>query len=300
MREFFEAMQYPLIRDAVLAGLLASIACGVIGTFAVVRRITYVAGGIAHCVLGGIGAAIYLNKVHGWTTLNPPLGPLIGALAASLVAAAIIGWVSLRWKEREDTIISALWAIGMAVGVLLLGITPGYQQQLMSYLFGSILIVPASDLWLIAILDAVVVAVTILFYKQLLAVCFDEEFARTRGLRVEAYYFLLLGLMAVTVVLLVTVVGLILVIALLTLPVAVAGRMAGRLWHVMVVAALLSAAFTTAGMGLSFNQNLPSGAFIILLAGGVYLAMTVLLALRRRLRRIPAGEQEEEPGAKSA
>ncbi|MFH1539355.1 MAG: metal ABC transporter permease, partial [bacterium] len=153
MSEFIDAVAgYPFMRSALLVGLLASVACGIIGTYVVVRRITYIAGGISHCVLGGMGAANYLNKVHGWDRLQP----LHGALAAALAAAAIIGVVSLRAKQREDTVIGALWAVGMAVGVLFISRTPGYSGDLMSYLFGNILMVSPADLWLIAVLDAVV------------------------------------------------------------------------------------------------------------------------------------------------
>ena len=241
MSEFIDALRTsPLMQHALLTGLLVSVACGVVGSYVVARRITYIAGGIAHCVLGGMGAAMYLNRNHGLTWLHP----MAGAVVAALVAAVIIAMVSLRFRQREDTVISALWAVGMAAGVLLLSLAPGYQQDLMGYLFGSISIVAAKDLWLIAALDVVVVGVSVVFYRQLQAVCFDEEFARTRGLRVGFYYMLLLCLTALTVVLLVTVVGIVMVIALLTLPVAVAGQYARRLWKIMVLSAAISAVST--------------------------------------------------------
>ena len=283
MTEFFEAAgASPLLQRALATAVLASVACGVVGSFVVVRRITYLAGGIAHCVLGGMGGAIYLRTVYpasfGW------MEPLYGALAAALAAAMIIGLVSLRFKQREDTVISALWAVGMAAGVLLIYATPGYQQDVMSYLFGSISMVSAGDLWLIGALDVVVVAVSLVFYKPLLAICFDEEFARTRGLNVEAYYLLLLCLTALTVVLLVTVVGIIMVIALLTLPVAVAGALTKRLWQMMIAATLLSAALTVTGLAVSYGPDLPAGATTIVLAGGLYLLVMIAKALRGRLR----------------
>ena len=272
MSEFLDALsRHAFLRYALLAGVLASVACGVVGTYVVVRRITYIAGGIAHCVLGGMGAALYVNRVYGVAWLQP----LHGAVAAALAAAIIIGLVSLRAKQREDTVIGALWAVGMAAGVLFIAKTPGYAQDLMSYLFGNILMVTPADLWLIAGLDVVVVAAGLLFYNPLLAVCFDEEFARVRGLPVEFYYLLLLVLTALTVVLLVTVVGIVLVIALLTLPVAVAGHFARRLWQMMALATVLSIVLTTAGLAISYEPDLPAGATIIVLAGAVYLAVTV-------------------------
>ncbi|HSW46886.1 MAG TPA: metal ABC transporter permease [Phycisphaerae bacterium] len=268
MSEFLQAVSTSvLLQHALLAGLIASVACGVVGSYVVARRITYIAGGVAHCTLGGMGVARYLDVVHGWTAMTP----LVGAVVAALAAAIIIGWVSLRAKQREDTVISALWAIGMAVGVLFIARTPGYSEDLMSYLFGNILLVSGENLWLILGLDVVVVGIGVLWYNKFLAVCFDEEFARLRGLSVEFYYLLLLCLTALTVVVLVTVVGLVLVIALLTLPVAVASHFVSRLWQVMVLAAVLSATLTTAGLALSYGPELPPGATTVALAGGLYL-----------------------------
>jgi len=276
--EFLQALwRYPFLQYAVATGLLASVACGVVGSYVVVRRITYVAGGISHCVLGGMGAAMYLNKVHGWTWLHP----LHGATIVALAAAMVIGVVGLRYKQREDTVISAIWAVGMAAGVLFIAKTPGYASDLMSYLFGNILMVTPADLRLIVALDAVVLAAALVFHKQFQAVCFDEEFARVRGLRVEFYYLLLLCLTALTTVLLVTVVGIVMVIAMLTLPVAVAGRFARRLWHMMILSVLLSAVLTTAGLAVSYAPNLPAGATIIALSGAAYLASAILPKLHR-------------------
>lgn len=272
MSEFIQALQsQAFLRQALAAGLLVSVACGVVGTYVVTRRISYIAGAIAHSVLGGLGAAGYLNAVHGWTWLEPVHGAIIAALAA----AAIIGWVSLKGGEREDTVIGAIWAIGMAVGVVFVAKTPGYATDLMRYLFGNILLVTGDELWLIAALDLLVVGLGLLFYKQFLAVCFDEEFARLRGLKVEFYYLMLLGLTAVTVVLLVMVVGLVMVIALLTLPAAVAGHFSKRLWQMMVISAGLCALLTSGGLGISYGLDLPPGATIILLAGALYLVTVI-------------------------
>jgi len=273
MAEFItDLQQQTFLQYALLTGILASIACGIIGSYVVTRRITYIAGGIAHSVLAGMGAARYCEYVYRWEWLHP----LYGAVVAALIAAIIIGLVSLRARQREDTVISALWAIGMAVGILFILRTPGYNEDLMSYLFGNILMVSSDDLWLIAGLDALVVIAGLLFYNQLLAVCFDEEFARLRGIRVEFYYLLLLCLTALTVVLLVTVVGIVMVIALLTLPAAVAGQFSRRLWQMMALSALFTILFTTAGLAFSYGPNLPAGATTIVLAGGVYLAVLVV------------------------
>ncbi len=281
MTEFFQHLpRSPLMQQALLAGLLASVACGVVGSYVVVRRITYIAGGIAHCVLGGIGAAIYLNRAAGWTWLSP----LHGAIVAALLAAGIIGLASLRLGQREDTVISAMWALGMSTGLLFMTRTPGYAQDLMVYLFGDVLLVSREHLWLLVGLDVGVLVVALGLYKQFLAVCCDEPFARTRGVPVDAVYLLLLMITALTVVLLTTVVGILLVIALLTIPVAVAGHFAARLWQMMLLATLLAGGFTFSGLALSYGPGLPPGACIVVLAAGTYFLVAAASGVLRWLR----------------
>jgi len=279
MLEFFTALnnpQIPFLRYAFLAGLIASIAFGVVGSYVVARRITYIAGAISHCVLGGIGASLYAqSKGIGW------LDPILGALIAALLAAIVIGLVSIHAREREDTVIGALWAIGMAVGLLFIASTPGYVDP-MSYLFGNILLVTQRDLWFIVGLDVVVVGVSWILYNNFLAVCFDEEYARIRGLNTSAYYLTLLCLTALTIVLLVRVVGIVMVVALLTLPAATAGRFARDLWQMMVLASLLCMVFVSGGLAASYSFNLPAGPVIIIFAGAVYLCVAVAGRLRSR------------------
>jgi zinc transport system permease protein len=281
--EFVEALvSHRFLQLALLAGLLASLACGTVGSLVVARRLTYLAGAIAHSVLGGMGAARYLQVTQGWTWCQP----IWGAVASALLAAAVIGLVSLKARQREDTIIGAIWAMGMALGVVFTSRTPGYDVDLMGYLFGNILMVDPSDLWLLAGLDLLVALVVTGCYRQLLAVCFDEEFARLRGLPVELYFLVLLGITALTVVILSTVVGLVMVIALLTLPAAVASHFCRRLWSIMAAAMAASALFTSLGLGLAYGPDLPAGATIILVASAAYL----LTALGSRLRPGAAGK----------
>lgn len=267
----------PFFRYAFLVGALASVSFGIVGTYVVARRISYLAGAIAHCVLGGIGAGLYLQKQVGLAWFDP----MFGAVIAALLAALIIGLVSLHAKQREDTVIGALWAVGMAAGLLFIAKTPGYVEP-MSYLFGNILLLSKTDLWLVLGLDLLVVIVAGLFYHQLLAVCFDEEFARLRGLRTDLYVLLLLCLTALTVVLLVRVVGIVMVIALLTLPAAVAGTWARTLRQMMAGATACCLLFVSVGLALSYQHDLPSGPVIIMVAGLAYL---VSLALKRLLQR---------------
>lgn len=277
MSEFVRAaLELPFLRHALLGGLLAALACGVMGPFVVVRRLGYIAGGISHTVLAGMGVAIFAGA-----------SPILGALVAALAAAAIIGLVSLRARRYEDTLISALWSTGMAVGVVFIYQTPGYNTNLMSFLFGNILMVSPLGLAWIAALDGVIVVMVAALYKQLVAISFDEEFARLRGIPVEALYLLLLGMVALTVVILIQVVGLILVIALLTMPAAIARQYMVTLGGMIGVSVALGALGTTAGLGAAYGLNWPAGATIILLVAGAFLVSASLrhayrvFALRR-------------------
>ena len=269
--------ELPFLQNAVLAGILCSIGSGIVGTYVVLRRITYIAAAISHCVLGGLGAARYFSVVYNL----PWLKPVYGAVITALLSALIIGWISLKAKEREDSIISALWAVGMSMGVLFIYKTPGYNEDLMNYLFGNILMVSSEELYLIAGLDVLTIILTSVFYKQTVAVCFDEEYARTRGVNVEFYYLLMLCMTALTVVLTVNVVGIIMVIALLTLPVAISSKFFNRVWKIMLGATVLGIIFTSTGLMVSYEPNLPSGAVTIVIAGVVYL-LTILFTLFKK------------------
>lgn len=274
MSEFLQAVwAYEFLQHALIGGLLASIGCGIIGSYVVVKRIGYLAGGVSHSVLGGMGIAFFFG-----------MSPLGGALVAALVSALLLGWVRLTWQEQEDTLIGALWAVGMAIGILFISRTPGYSVNLMSYLFGNILMVNQSDIWMMAGIDLLILGTVALCYQQFLAVSFDEEFARLRGLPVTFYYLLLLCMVAVTVVLLIQVVGLILVIALLTLPAAIAAHYVQSLGRMMLLATLLGMLFTVAGLAIAYQPDLPAGATIILVAGISYLVSLFASNFRKRLR----------------
>lgn len=266
---FIDALKtHAFLQHALIAGLLVSVACGVIGSYVVVKRIGYLAGGIAHAVLGGMGVAYFFGA-----------DPMNGALACAVLVALLIGAVKLYWGQQEDTTIGALWAVGMALGVVMISQTPGYSVDLMSYLFGNILMVPASELWRMGVLDLCILGIVALFQKQFLAVTFDEEFARVRGLHVSFFYLLLLVLIALTVVLLIQMVGLILVIAMLTLPAAIAGQYVRTLGWMMALASLLGLLFNAAGLALSYAPGLPAGATIILVAGSAYLLSLLVRGL---------------------
>jgi len=270
-----EALQYDFMRNAVLAGLLASVACGIVGSYVVVNRVALISGGIAHAAYGGIGLGYFFG-----------FDPVLGAALFSVGSALGLGVIQRKTRQRTDTLIAVMWAIGMAFGILLVDLAAGYKADLLSYLFGSILAVPTSDLVIMAVLDVAIVALVFLFYKELLSISFDETYAEVSGVKVDAIYLMLLCLVAITVVMLMRVVGLIMVIALLTIPAAIASLFAKSLKSTMVLASALAAIFILVGLALSYSLDLTSGAAIILVAGVAYL---VSLLFRPKGRRRTAG-----------
>ncbi len=270
----------PLLLSGLVGGALAGLACGVIGPYVITRRIVFLAGAIAHIAVGGIGAVVYLRHVA-----DPALDwlqPIHGAVAAALLAAALLGVVQHVARERLDTLIGALWAIGMATGIVLVKITPGYHVELMSYLFGNLAVVEWADARLIAGLLAVILIVVALYHKRILALCLDEEHAHLQGVGVLATNIVLLALVALAVVALTRVVGLILVIALLTLPAATAGQIARRMGPLVGLSVLLCLLLVTVPRAAVYGTRVSPEAAIVLAAGLLYL---LVLTVRRVVGR---------------
>ncbi|MBD3221739.1 metal ABC transporter permease [bacterium] len=284
MTDFTSALgSLPFLRHALAAGLVTAIAAGVVGSLVVTRRMASAAGGLAHAVLGGVGLAYWLAQAQGVAWAHP----LHGAVVVGVGCALLLAWVEARRHERADTAIAALWAVGMAAGVLFLARTPGYRSDLMGYLLGNVLLVdPATLRWLIG-LDAVVVLVVWLFREPIIATSFDPEFARLRGVNVDLWSGIVLVLVALTVVSLVYVVGIVMVIALLTLPAAAAGHLTRRVGAMMLVAVVVCAVASTGGLVLSWHWDLPTGAVTVIVAAAIYLLARVGSGLWHRRR--PAG-----------
>jgi len=249
----FELLQYSFIQNALAAAVLASIACGIIGVYVVVKKIVFISGGIAHASFGGIGLGYYLG-----------VNPMYGVLPFSLISALIMGTVSKRSKIPEDSAIGILWSLGMALGIIFVYMTPGYAPDLMTYLFGNILTVPRSDLYFMLALDILIVCAVYLFYKEFLALSFDEEFTTVQGLPTEKLYLFLLCIIALTVVVL------ILVIALLTIPATLSRRFTHNLKQMMLISILFGTVISVTGIGLSYALDVPSGATIILVLSLIY------------------------------
>jgi zinc transport system permease protein len=255
-----EALQFEFMRNAIAAGVLVSIACGIVGTLVVVNRIVFISGGIAHAAYGGIGIGYFFR-----------FNPVVGAIFFTFFSALGMGFLQRRVRERADTLIGVMWAIGMAIGIIFIDLTPGYKADLMSYLFGSILTVPRTDLWIMLGIDILIITLVSIFYKELLAISFDETFTILRNIPVETIYLGLMGMTALTIVAVMQVVGLIMVIALLTIPAAISSQFVKDMKKMMVLASCLGMIFTLIGLGLSYYLNLTSGATIILVAGTGYL-----------------------------
>ncbi len=266
MISFFEAIQTnPLLLAAIIAGLAASFVSGIIGSYVVVKRIVFISGSISHAVLSGIGFCLWLERTKGvlWAS------PLLGALVAAIASALLIGWIHLHYRERRS-VIAALWSIGMAVGILFISQTPGFNVELTNFLIGNILWVTPTDLKILFGLDIVILLTVLCLHKRFLAICFDEEQALLQGIPVHALYLLLLVLTAVSIVLLIQIVGIILVMTMLTIPAAIANLFTSRLSTMMLISIFISCFFCLFGMQTAYSMDWPGGATIALVAGIAY------------------------------
>ncbi len=269
-------LSYDFLRHAVVAGLLASVLCGVVGTFVVVKRLVFLAGGVAHAAFGGLGVCYFLG-----------IDPRLGAAAVAVVSALALAGPGRERGRSHDAVIGILWAVGMAVGVVFLYKTPGYAPNLMAYLFGNILTVDATDVALTFGLVLVVVALFGLFFKESVAVAFDEEFAAVQGVPVRWAMVLLMLLAALSVVFLIQLVGILLVIALLTIPPVVSLRLARSFPAVVGLSIVIGVVMTQGGLALSYLYDLPSGPAIVLLGAALLVLVDVVqrAGARGRARR---------------
>lgn len=264
-----EAFHFQYMQNALMAALLGGIACGIIGSFVVVKKIGYISGGIAHASFGGIGLGYLIG-----------INPLLCLVPFSLVSAWTIGIISKKASVSEDTAIGIVWTVGMALGVVFIGLTPGYVPDLFSYLFGNILTVPRSDIYFMAGLDIFILVSVFLFYREFLAISFDEEYALASGIHTFFIYLFLLTLVAVTVVMLVRIVGIILVIALLTIPPSIAKQHTINLRPMMLLSVALGIILTLGGLWVSYIIDIASGATVILFLAMAFIISTLLKKMR--------------------
>lgn len=257
-----ELFNYSFFQQAFLAGILTAVVCGIVGSFIVVKKISFISGSIAHSSFGGLGIAYFLG-----------FNPIIGAFVFSMISALSIGLINKKNKHQEDAIIGAVWAIGMAIGLFFIYLTPGYAGDLFTYLFGNILLVSTFDIWTILLIDVIVIFSTIIFFKWFVAIIFDEEFAKVTGINTFALYLFLLVLISISIVALMKAVGIILVIALLTLPAAAAQLLTKNFRNMIWLAIIFALVFNILGIFVSYYINVPSGPIIIFIAGLTYLGI---------------------------
>lgn len=256
MVDWISWIRWDFMWQALLASFFAAVACGVIGSLVVVNRMVFLAGGIAHAAYGGVGLAIFLSL---------PILPVV--LVFSISCALIIGMISFSRKHHTDALVSALWSVGMALGVIFVSLSPGYQADLMGYLFGSILTILPSDILIMMGLDIILLTWVCLLYREIVAVSYDMEYAQVIGIPAVTIYYLILVLTAVTVILLMRFVGLILVIAMLSIPSYLAERWSGSLKTMMILSAIITFCFMVSGLIFAYELNLPAGAVMIAIAG---------------------------------
>ena len=257
---YYDFLQYEFIQRALVTAVLVSIVCGVVGSYVVIKRIVSLSGAISHAAFGGVGLGYFL-------TVNP----VLAAIPFSIASAMIIGGVEKKVKISADTAMGILWSVGMALGVIFINLTPGYAPDLFSYLFGDILTVSNSDLIIMLILDLIIITTVYLFRREFLSVSFDEEFSTVVGLPSLPIYMLLLALVALSVVVLMKVVGIILLIALFTIPAAISKQYTHNLTRLMILATIISIILSALGIIISYIFNLASGATIVMVLAAAFL-----------------------------
>lgn len=255
-------LQNPFLQFSFLAAFLASISSGIVGSYIVLKRMAFLTGCIAHSILGGLGFFLWLSQKYNLLWLDP----LYGAFFAAIVSALIMGSVHIKFREREDTILASIWSAGMALGVIFISFIPGQTPELMNFLFGNILWIEQKDLWLLLSLDILLTGLISFYYYRFLSLCFDEDQAKLRGLPITRLYFLLLIFISITIVLFIQIIGIILVLALLTIPATIASKYTQKFSHMILVSIILNIFFTGLGLTFSYYGNSPPGATIALIA----------------------------------
>lgn len=267
-------MKYTFLQNAIISAFLASIVCGVIGTIIVEKRLVMMSGGISHASFGGVGFG-YLVGIE----------PIIGALIAAVLSALGLAYVKHHVKSNTDTLAGIIWPLGMSLGILFVAVTPGYPPALDSYLFGDILTVSITDLWMTTTLNILILALIIPFFQTLKAYLFDKEFAKLNGIRSELADYILFVLIALSVVVLIRVVGIILVIALLTIPASIVRMFTFKFNRMMIYSALCGMVMCLGGLSLSYLLNIPSGAVIVLLGTSMYLLAAITKQAGEKIQR---------------
>jgi len=261
----FEVLEYQFFQSALIIAVLASVAAGVIGTFIVVKRMSLISGSIAHAAFGGLGLSYFFN-----------VNPLLGGIVFSLLSAFSIAVFRKSAENRLDSLLSFLWATGMAIGLVFIFLSPGYATDLFTYLFGNILLVSETDLFMILVLDIAIIATVFLMFNSFLSVAFDEEYSETRNMRVTLINMVLFGLIALTVIAVIRVVGIVLMIAILAIPAASAQLFHKTVKKIMVTSAAITLFATVTGLFISYYFDFSTGPIIVLIISFIYIISVLL------------------------
>ena len=267
-------LEYTFFQNALLGSFLASILCGLIGTYIVTRRLVFISGGITHASFGGIGLGVVLG-----------ISPILSAMGFSILSAFGVQWMSHRGDVREDSAIAVFWTFGMSLGIICCFLSPGFMPDLPSFLFGSILTIGEADLWLLSTLVVLVAVVFVLLYRTILSVAFDANFARSQRLPVDFIEYLMMALIAMTIVATLRMVGIVLSISLLTIPQMTANTLTHDFKRIIAWSIVIGWVDCLLGLSLSYSLNVPSGASIIFVSILVYLVAKVGRVLHNQSKR---------------
>ncbi|MFT3993087.1 MAG: metal ABC transporter permease [Dysgonomonas sp.] len=273
--EFFDLLSYDFFRNALLGSLLASIACGIIGTYIVVRRLVFISGGITHTSMGGLGIGFFF----GWN-------PILSAMIFSILSAFGIEWLSSRPGVREDSAIGTFWSLGMAIGIIFIYLKPGFAPNLNDYLFGNILTITTSDIQYLAILSAILIIIFALFRREILYAAFDPDFAKTRNLPVNLIKYVMMMLIAITIVLSIRLVGIVLLMSILTVPQMTANLLTSNFVKIILLSILIGFLGCIIGLYLSALLDVPSGVFIIFSQIIIFLLARIVLMIIQKKKII--------------
>lgn len=268
---FYDIFQYSFLANAVLAALLSGLACGVIGSYIVIRRLVFLSGGITHSSFGGIGIAYYFG-----------LNPMFGAAVFAVLSAFSVEYMGSRAKIREDSAIGILWSLGMAIGIIFVFLTPGYAPNLMSFLFGNILLVSMSNIVWLACFDVLMLTILALFYRVIIYTALDRDYAATQNVKVRVVNLMMLTLVSLAIVLNIKVVGIVLLVSLLTLPAVTANLLTNSYKKIMALATLFATTATLLGLYVSYHINVPAGASSVVMLAILFFVVKVIAVFRSR------------------
>ena len=271
MEFFYDIFEYRYLANALLAAIFAGITCGIVGTYVVARRMVFLCGGITHASFGGLGIALYAG-----------VNPIGGAMIFAVLSAMGIEWASDKGKIREDSAIGIIWSIGMAIGALFMSLTPGYTSgDLAGYMFGSIVTVTSQDITVLGIFTLLCVIGTILWWRPIMYLAFDRDFATSQGIASRAASYILTVVVAITIVLAIRIMGIVLLLSLFTIPAVTANILSKSYAKITLLAAIIAVYGAVGGLVASYNWEIPPGTCIIFILTVVLIAAK-LLSLRSK------------------